>query len=444
MKHELYNKNEINKKINIITNKISNKNNNNVYYLKHELYNKNEINKLTNKLINYIINYNHNNLYYNKKEIDDKLELKSEIVTGGASTIITDDLTIDRALISDINGKVIVSPITKDELNYLDGLTKNLNTTLQDISYTGSMLGGGSGTTFSDILELDKVGGTPELRFKYHATATPASINATNSLFQLNTSNTATAFRISNVTGTVLNNPANTNDIDITGKITASELTHKSIIGTGESGYSVSNRLEIKRIGTPTLHLDYDGASTPATISASTSSFQIIAPHTSQRFTYSNSTGIVLDVPANTSDFDVVGELTAGTKTFEIDHPNPDKIADNGYKWKLRHWCIENDCIGGSMLYNKKIDCDSAGTFEIEMPNWFKNLVKNVSVYCSPNKHFGNAYGDHIENTNIISITTQKEGVYNILIYAERNDEASKNITKPYVEYQKKIEIIEH
>lgn len=77
------------------------------------------------------------------------------------------------------------------------------------------------------------------------------------------------------------------------------------------------------------------------------------------------------------------------------------------------------------------------------MPNWFKSLVKNVSVYCSPNKHFGNAYGDHIENTNIISITKQKEGVYNILIYAERNDETSKKITKPYVEYEKKIEIIE-
>lgn len=25
-----------------------------------------------------------------------------------------------------------------------------------------------------------------------------------------------------------------------------------------------------------------------------------------------------------------------------------------GYKWKLRHWCIENERIGRSMLYNKK------------------------------------------------------------------------------------------
>ena len=49
-------------------------------------------------------------------------------VTGGASTIVTDNLTINRVLLSDSNGKVAVSDITNTELNYLDGVLSNIQT----------------------------------------------------------------------------------------------------------------------------------------------------------------------------------------------------------------------------------------------------------------------------------------------------------------------------
>ena len=45
-------------------------------------------------------------------------------ITGGASSIVTDDLTVNRVLLSDSNGKVAVSDITNVELSRLDGVFK--------------------------------------------------------------------------------------------------------------------------------------------------------------------------------------------------------------------------------------------------------------------------------------------------------------------------------
>lgn len=51
-------------------------------------------------------------------------------ITGGASTIVTSNLTASRALISSSGGKVAVSPVTSTELGYLDGVTSAIQTQL--------------------------------------------------------------------------------------------------------------------------------------------------------------------------------------------------------------------------------------------------------------------------------------------------------------------------
>ncbi|MDF2546155.1 MAG: PaBG [Anaerosolibacter sp.] len=55
---------------------------------------------------------------------------KQDAITGGASTIDTENLTASRALISDANGKVAVSAVTSTELGYLDGVTAAIQTQL--------------------------------------------------------------------------------------------------------------------------------------------------------------------------------------------------------------------------------------------------------------------------------------------------------------------------
>jgi hypothetical protein len=58
------------------------------------------------------------------KELDDK---KVEI-NGAVSNVVNDNLTANRALISNGSGKLAVSPVTSTELGYLDGVTKNVQT----------------------------------------------------------------------------------------------------------------------------------------------------------------------------------------------------------------------------------------------------------------------------------------------------------------------------
>jgi hypothetical protein len=53
---------------------------------------------------------------------------KQDVITGGASTITSSNLTASRALVSDGSGKVAVSDVTSTELGYLDGVTSAVQT----------------------------------------------------------------------------------------------------------------------------------------------------------------------------------------------------------------------------------------------------------------------------------------------------------------------------
>ena len=70
-------------------------------------------------------------------------------VTGGASTIVSDNLTANRALISNTNGKVAVSDVTSTELGYLDGVTSAIQTQIDGkqakVTASGILKGDGSG-----------------------------------------------------------------------------------------------------------------------------------------------------------------------------------------------------------------------------------------------------------------------------------------------------------
>lgn len=62
---------------------------------------------------------------------------KQNIITGAATTIDTENLTVNRALVSDASGKVAVSAVTGTELGYLDGVTSNVQTQLNSKAASG-------------------------------------------------------------------------------------------------------------------------------------------------------------------------------------------------------------------------------------------------------------------------------------------------------------------
>lgn len=60
------------------------------------------------------------------------LDGKQATITGAATTITDNNLTANRALISNSSGKVEVSSVTSTELGYLDGVTSNIQTQLNN------------------------------------------------------------------------------------------------------------------------------------------------------------------------------------------------------------------------------------------------------------------------------------------------------------------------
>lgn len=66
----------------------------------------------------------------NVSSLQTAMTSKQDVIVGAASTITEDNLTTNRALVSNSSGKVAVSNVTSTELGYLDGVTSNVQTQL--------------------------------------------------------------------------------------------------------------------------------------------------------------------------------------------------------------------------------------------------------------------------------------------------------------------------
>ena len=87
---------------------------------------------------------------------------KQATITGGASTITTSNLTANRALVSNANGKVAVSAVTATELGYLDGVTSNIQTQLNGKLSTAPVTSV-NGKTGAVSLTASDVGAMPSI-----------------------------------------------------------------------------------------------------------------------------------------------------------------------------------------------------------------------------------------------------------------------------------------
>lgn len=65
---------------------------------------------------------------------------KQSNITGAASTITKNNLAANRVLISDQNGKLVASSITNIQLGYLNGITSNIQTQLNNLSTNNAKL----------------------------------------------------------------------------------------------------------------------------------------------------------------------------------------------------------------------------------------------------------------------------------------------------------------
>lgn len=91
-----------------------------------------EVKSYVDKAVSTKANTSHTHSISNITNLQTTLDGKQATITGGASTIASSNLTANRALISNGSGKVAVSAVTSTELGYLDGVTSNVQTQLDN------------------------------------------------------------------------------------------------------------------------------------------------------------------------------------------------------------------------------------------------------------------------------------------------------------------------
>ena len=77
-----------------------------------------------------------------------------------------------------------------------------------------------------------------------------------------------------------------------------------------------------------------------------------------------------------TGDIRATGTVYGATKSFDIEHEGKE-----GYR--LRHWCMEGDAPGGSLIYKRQFTAVKAGDADLIMPSYFQWLAKNVMIFCN-------------------------------------------------------------
>jgi hypothetical protein len=87
----------------------------------------------------------------NQTDLQNQFGTKQNTITGAATSITGNNLTINRALISDALGKVAVSPVSSTELSYLTGATSNIQTQINSKLNTSIFTGYTASTASNEI-----------------------------------------------------------------------------------------------------------------------------------------------------------------------------------------------------------------------------------------------------------------------------------------------------
>jgi hypothetical protein len=116
-------------------------------------------------------------------------------------------------------------------------------------------------------------------------------------------------------------------------------------------------------------------------------------------------------------------------------HVNGNAIVSGSLsKHRLRHYFVETPSAGGN-IYKYQIECNEGENY-IDLPDYFQFLNKDSLVWVNPFKHFGRAWGE-VKDDKKIKIVAEQKGVYNILVFGDRKDEAAmKDFNKYGIEYK--------
>ena len=133
-----------------------------------------------------------------------------------------------------------------------------------------------------------------------------------------------------------------------------------------------------------------------------------------------NQTGTTGDFQIN-GDLNVDGTVSKGGGSFKIDHPDPLKT-DTHY---LYHNFVESPTEGDN-IYRWTITTTN-NTHTIDLPDYYRFLNKNDMVWVNAVDHFGRAYGTINNEQTKLTIISDTDGKYNVLLIGTRKDQFIKD-----------------
>ncbi len=120
-----------------------------------------------------------------------------------------------------------------------------------------------------------------------------------------------------------------------------------------------------------------------------------------------------------TGNVNVGGTLSKSAGTFKINHPVPEK-SDTHY---LYHSFVESPNAGDN-LYTYEVTASNNGEVVcIELPDYWSYLNDNPRLFIQAKDMFAHAFGK--VNGNVLEVTCEKLGVYDVLLIGTRKDKAA-------------------
>lgn len=109
--------------------------------------------------------------------VTNALTSKQDTIVGGASTVVDDNLTVNRALVSNGSGKIATSEVTSTELGYLSGVKSNIQEQLDSKAVPDNIV------RYYDVVPTEAVEGLNADTLEGHNAsyfATASGLSATN------------------------------------------------------------------------------------------------------------------------------------------------------------------------------------------------------------------------------------------------------------------------
>ena len=119
---------------------------------------------------------------------------------------------------------------------------------------------------------------------------------------------------------------------------------------------------------------------------------------------------------ASASNTTFTQALSKTSGTFRISHPDPSKNQTH----YLQHSFVESPTRGDNIYRFTVTTVNSVGT--IKLPDYYKFLNEDDQVFVTAKNSFGIAYGVVNEEQTGITVTSNIDGEYNVLLIATRKD----------------------